>query len=440
MTQGPTPEPAVAPAPARDGAAAPGPARGGPSPLADPDHRAALIGDARRMLVAFRATLQPWPGDAAPPQPAGFRWLDLACAPLPDTQQLLHATTRLVHSYALAHLGGLTGAGDVIDRGMQILWRVHRDRRHGGYIWGMDRGQVADGRKLAYGHVFVLLAASTARAAGHPAADRLLADVAQIIDERFWDADADLLRDEFTRDWQPFSSYRGMNANMHGVEGLLAAHEATGERLYLDRARAILRFFLGRMAPAHGWRIPEHYDADWRPDPDYSGDPMFRPAGTTPGHSFEMARLNLQAWDLAGRPDDGAPATSRRLIAQALADAWCAGGGLVYTLRGDGQVDRSDRYWWPVTEAIGALAALHKVDPRPDETEWYRRLWAFADAHLIDHDHGGWYPELGADHRPAQHQFRGKPDIYHALQADLFPLLPGLSHHARDLLRLRPLA
>ena len=47
----------------------------------------------------------------------------------------------------------------------------------------------------------------------------------------------------------------------------------------------------------HDWRIPEHYDAQWRAQPDYNLDQprhAFRPYGATPGHAFEWSRLLLQ--------------------------------------------------------------------------------------------------------------------------------------------------
>ena len=394
--------------------------------LDDPVHRSFLIRDALRSLDFFDASAGA----------DGFVPLDAAGRPLPGVQEL-HVTTRLVHSYALGRMAGRPDRAGIIDRGMDLLWRGHRDDRHGGYVWSLRDGAVADGTKLAYGHVFVLLAASSARLAGHPDADRLLSDIAQVLDDRFWDAGMGLFHDEFTRDWQVFSTYRGMNANMHGVEALLAAHEATGEGEYLRRAGGILDFFIAGQAAHNGWRIPEHYNADWRPDPGYEGNPMFRPAGTTPGHSFEMARLLLQYWDLAGRPDTDAPAQARRLVETALSDAWLAQGGLAYTLDAQGRIARADRYWWPVTEAIGVLAALMKLDARPEDEDWYRRLWRFADAHLIDHAQGGWFPE--PDGLAGGGQFQGKPDIYHALQADLFPLVPGLSHLATALAAARPL-
>ncbi|TGN48995.1 AGE family epimerase/isomerase [Paracoccus liaowanqingii] len=398
--------------------------------IADDAHRAFLVSDAHRALDLFEASLRPG---------GGLQVLDLTGAPLPGSLQELHTTTRLVHSYALAQIAGRPDRAGLIDRGMDELWTRHRDARHGGYLWSLDKAGVVDGTKLAYGHVFVLLAASSAKLAGHPGADRLLADIREILDLHYWDEAAGLFRDEFTRDWQVFSTYRGMNANMHGVEALLAAHEATGEVLFLTRAGRILDFFIAGQAARNGWRIPEHYDACWQPDPDYAGNPMFRPAGTTPGHSFEMARLLLQWWDLAGRPGSDAPAQARALVGTALNDAWDAQrGGLVYTLR-DGAVDNPARYWWPVTEAIGALSALIKLDPQPGDEDAYRRLWRFAALHLIDPKVGGWFPELGPDNRPSRVQFAGKPDIYHALQADLFPLLPGLSRAGWDLAHLQPL-
>ncbi|QBX34503.1 AGE family epimerase/isomerase [Paracoccus liaowanqingii] len=398
--------------------------------IADDAHRAFLVSDAHRALDLFDASLRPG---------GGLQVLDLAGAPLPGSLQELHTTTRLVHSYALAQIAGRPDRAGLIDRGMDDLWTRHRDQQHGGYLWSLDEAGVVDGTKLAYGHVFVLLAASSATLAGHPDADRLLTDIREILDRHYWDEAAGLFRDEFTRDWQVFSTYRGMNANMHGVEALLAAHEATGEALFLTRAGRILDFFIAGQAARNGWRIPEHYDERWQPDPDYAGNPMFRPAGTTPGHSFEMARLLLQWWDLAGRPGSDAPAQARALVRTAMDDAWDAQhGGLAYTLR-DGAVDNPARYWWPVTEAIGALAALIKLDPQPGDEDAYRRLWRFAALHLIDPKVGGWFPELGPDSRPSRVQFAGKPDIYHALQADLFPLLPGLSRAGRDLARLQPL-
>ena len=408
-----------------DGSAGLGPQDASGFWINDERHRAWLAKDALRQFDFFRASLNP---------SGGFHVLGHDGEPLDTNVQELHTTTRLVHSFVLGKMAGVAGCDDIIEQGMTYIAKSHRDTVQGGYLWALDGDQVCDERKLAYGHVFVLLAASSAKMAGHPDADALIADISDVLENRFWEEERGLFADEWNRDWTPFSTYRGMNANMHGVEALLAAYEATGETVYLDRAGRILDFFLNKMAPAWGWRLPEHYDAEWQVDPDYSENPMFRPAGTTPGHSFELARLMVQHWDLAGRPDTDAPATARKVVETALATAWDPEkGGFFYTLDFDGQPMIRSRYWWPVTEAIGVLSTMIKLEEKAQDEAWYRRLWAFSDRCLVDHDNGGWFPEIDIEGRPSENQFIGKPDIYHSVQAALFPLGSGLSRIAEGL-------
>ncbi|WP_421904651.1 AGE family epimerase/isomerase [Mameliella sp.] len=399
--------------------------------LDDPVHQRWLARDAMAQFAFFRRCLRPEPG---------FDLLDLRGNPIPGALQELHSTSRMVHSFALGQLVGFSGAEEIVDHGMDYLWSHHRDGTHGGYIWSLDYNGIADGTKLAYGHVFVLLAGASAKLAGHPDADRLIADATEVLDRHFWDEGRGLFRDEFNRDWTPFSTYRGMNANMHGIEALLTAFEATRESVYRDWAGRILEFFVGQIAPLFGWRLPEHYTEDWQVDPEHDGNPMFRPGGTTPGHSFEFARLLLQYWDLRSRPDDGSPDRARRLFETALSDARdTERGGFVYTVNFDGSWRKPVRYWWPVTEAIGAVAAFMKLDWCAEDERIYRDLWHFSSEMLIDHENGGWFPEIDEANRPVARQFTGKPDIYHSVQAALFPRSTAMSHIGRNLAGRSPL-
>ncbi|MFY0635371.1 MAG: AGE family epimerase/isomerase [Vannielia sp.] len=389
--------------------------------LDDEAHRGWLAADAVRQFDFFRKAMRP---------EGGFFSLDWKGKPRRDPLQELHCTTRMIHSYALAELCGAGGA-EIVGHGMEYLAQGHRDGE--GWAWGAEGSAPTDRRRMGYGHVFVLLAASSAHLIGHPDAAQVINEVTEVLWEHFWEDDPGLIGADFGPDWQPLDGYRGMNANMHGVEALLAAYEATGWEIYLNRAGNILWFFLGQMAPQYGWRIPEHYDADWTVDIAHDGDPMFRPAGTTPGHSLEFARLLLQHWELAGRPENDVPATARALVERALADGWAEEGGLHYTVGFDGAPLLTDRYWWPVSEGIGALASLIKLERQEADEVWYRRLWTFASDHHIDHKNGGWYPGLDAKGKPTESQFKGKPDIYHALQATLYPLAPGLSRQGTSL-------
>lgn len=382
-------------------------------------HRNWLKADAKRQLDFFRNSRHPQ---------GGFYKLDATGAQLKRLPQLLYSTSRIVHSYALASRFGYEDCAPVIDHGITSITRHFHDSDHGGYFTALRDGMVEDDQKLAYGHVFVLLAASSAMQVGHPDAAPLLDDITNVLTDHFWDHERGVFSEEFNRDWTPFSSYRGFNANMHGTEALLAAFEATGNQSYLDMARSIISFFVHGVAPENGFRLPEHFTADWAVDRSYSGVPNFRPSGTTPGHSFEMARLVLQYWDLSGRKDDRAPSAVRRLVEQALSDAWVPEtGGLVYTLGFDGKADVAATYWWPVTEAICVLAALIALERRPSDEQWYRRLWVFADKNFVDHERGGWHPEIRGDNGHTELQFTGKPDVYHSLQAALLPLTSRVS-------------
>ena len=347
----------------------------------------------------------------------------------------LFATTRIVHAFSIAHLMGRPGADGIIDHGMDFLWNNHRDPEHGGYYWGVGYQGPVDSLKQAYGHAFVLLAASSAKVAGHPDADRLLADVSTVIRDRFWEAPFGAVSEEFTRDWRAFDAYRGQNSNMHMTEALMAALEATDDTAYLRMAEQIAERIVGANAADNDWRLPEHFRSDWTVDRDYSGSPMFRPYGTTPGHALEWSRLLLQLWELGGRKLDWLTGASRSLFARATEDGWDPAGGFYYTLEWDGRPRIRDRYWWPCCEAIGAAAFLNAIFEDPTYEDWYRRVWSFVAIRFIDRENGGWRAQLDESLRPNSGPFFGKADIYHALQACLIPTLPTTGSVTRGLLR-----
>ncbi len=389
-----------------------------------PSHRAWLLKQAEGLFDFFdRRIINPLGGfydldDEGRPTPPGY-----GAGGTPA--RYLFATTRIVHAFAIAHLMGRPGAADIVDHGMDFLWEGHRDSERGGYYWGVGYNGPTDTTKQAYGHAFVLLAASSAKCAGHPDAERLLADVSTVIRERFWEEQYGGVAEEFTRDWGPLESYRGQNSNMHLTEGLMSAFEVTSDSTYLRLAERIADLIIRRHAAENHWRIPEHFASDWRVNRDYAGSPMFRPYGTTPGHSLEWSRLLLQLWELGDRKVDWLCSSARSLFAQAVSDGWDGElGGFYYTLGWDGKPAIRDRYWWPCCEGIGAAAFLNSIDGSTVYEEWYRRIWGFVATRFIDRDNGGWRAQVDETLQPSSDPFFGKSDIYHSLQACLVPLLP----------------
>jgi sulfoquinovose isomerase len=324
-----------------------------------------LIAERRRLLAFAERSRHP---------EGGFAWLRRDGTPDLERPRELWINTRMTYVFALAGNAALT------EHGLRALRTDFRDHEHGG--WFSRAGEPGD--KRAYEHVFVVLAAATA------GDEALLSEALEILDRHFWDERAGALADVFSRDWTELEPYRGANANMHGVEAMIACG-------WRERAERITRRFVG------GDHVVEHYDADWQPLPHYNSDDrahQFRPYGITPGHGFEWARL---AYGL------GFEAQARRLFAGALRQGW-DGSGFVYTVDWDGNPVVRQRLHWVHCEAIAAAAVL-------GEHEHEQAWWELAERVFIDREGGSWWHELDVENRPASTVWDGKPDVYHALGA-----------------------
>ncbi len=364
-------------------------------------------------------------------QKGGFFDLDDAGKPLNAAGQVrpIHIASRAVHCFAIGTLLGRPGAADVVDHGMQYIWNHHRDTKNGGYFWSLDDKGPVDSNKQGYGHAFVLLAASSAKTVGHPLADGMLADITEVLNTKFWEAKHGAIAEEFTAGWQALDggNYRGQNSNMHLTEALMAAFEATGDRDYLAKAESIADLVIRRAAGSVGWRVAEHFTTDWGLDKDYyHPNEMFRPAGTTPGHWLEWARLLLQLWVLGGKKQEWMPDAAKSLFSQSIALGWDDDkGGFFYTLDWEDKPAKRNKLWWPACEGAAAAHFLNEHLPSDYHEEHYRRIWNVIERAFIDHKNGGWHEELTENLVPSHSLFPGKGDIYHALQACLIPLFPA---------------
>jgi mannose/cellobiose epimerase-like protein (N-acyl-D-glucosamine 2-epimerase family) len=267
--------------------------------------------------------------------PGGFAWLDAGGRPDPAQGLPLWITARMTHVFALAALLGRPEDGELADHGVQALATTFADDGHGGWWSEVRDGRPAGERKEAYPHAFVLLAASSARIAGRPGAPALWDAAAEVVAGRFWREEEGAFAESFGRAWTDPEPYRGANANMHMVEACLAAADASGDPAWAGRALRTAERIVHREARAHGWRVVEHFDADWRPLPDYNEDAPrdpFRPYGVTPGHGLEWARLLVHLRAALPDPPAWLLEAARGLFARALRDGWEEPpGGIVYT-------------------------------------------------------------------------------------------------------------
>ena len=151
-----------------------------------------LDDELRRLLDFGRRIIHPVGGAA---------WLDDTGAPDLDRPVNTWITSRTVHVYGLGALLGVEGCTPIATAALDGLRTTLHDDEHGGWFGAVDAAGAPVGGtgKSCYDHAFVMLAASTAVAAGLPGADELLAEATTVFEEHFWDDDLGRVVDEWDR-------------------------------------------------------------------------------------------------------------------------------------------------------------------------------------------------------------------------------------------------
>jgi sulfoquinovose isomerase len=364
------------------------------------------------------------------PHPSGgAAWLDATGHP--DMSQPVYTwiTARMVHVYVLGHLLGRSGDLDLAAQALAGLTGRLRDGANGGWLTGLDPTDESPDEKACYAHAFVVLAASSGTVAGLTGARDLLGEALDVWDLRFFDDIAGMFVDSWNRDFTKLEDYRGVNANMHAVEALLAAADVTGDQMLRQRALGIARRVAMEFAEPHAWRIPEHFDSRWQPQLEHNRDhpdDQFQPYGATVGHGLEWSRLLLHLEASLTDPPDWLLPAAEALFDRAVTDGWAVDGadGFVYTTDWDGSPVVRDRMHWVLAEAIAAAAALRTRTSDDRYAELATTWWAYAERYLFDRTYGSWHHQLDAGNHVIDTVWPGKPDLYHAVQATLIPRLP----------------
>jgi sulfoquinovose isomerase len=389
--------------------------------LTTPAHSRWLEAEGDRLLDFGRASRHP---------DGGFAWLDDSGGPELGRPVELWVTCRMTHCYALGDLLGRPGCAALVEHGVAALRGRMRDPRHGGWYAqvGPDGPVVRD--KTAYEHAFVVIAASSVAAAGLPGGEELLDEALTVLLERFWDDEHGMVVEQWDESFSTLDGYRGVNANMHSVEALLAAADVRGDASLGERAARILTRVVHDLAAGNDWRIPEHFDEAWTPQMEYNADEPahpFRPYGATIGHWLEWSRLALHLRaGLGAAAPDWLLGDARSLFDAAVREGWAVDGadGFVYTVDWSGSPVVRERMHWVAAEATATAAALHAATGEASYAAWYQTWWRYVADHLRDEQGGSWWHELSAENLPSNKTWSGKPDVYHAFQATLVPRLP----------------
>lgn len=339
---------------------------------------------------------------------------------------------RMIQVFGLTHVMGLHNSSRLIKHGVDALNELFFDQQNSGFFNAIDAsGKPIGSSKLGYDHMFVLLAAVTATAAGVDGSLKLLQRAEDAIDRFFWDPQFEMMNDQWDQEFNVLSLYRGINVNMHAVEALTAAFDLTKDNKYLDRALAICKRTINEFARNNQWLLPEHFSSNWKPELEFNHDnpaDQFRPYGVTIGHLFEWSRLVMQIGLLVKGQvgyqwiEEGA----RKLYELAKKYGWSADDapGFIYTMDWQMRPVVHSRMQWVAAEAVMAAFVLWRITGDQKYLLDYDNWWLFIDRHVIDREFGSWHHELNSQLQVIETTWPGKPDIYHALNACLLPLLP----------------
>ena len=359
----------------------------------------------------------------------GAAWLDATGQPDMSRPVYTWITARMVHVYVLGHLLGGSGDLELAAQALAGLTGRLRDPSSGGWLTSVGTAEESPDEKACYTQAFVVLAASSASVAGLSGARELLSEAFEVWDQRFFEAEAGMFVDSWNRSFTQLSDYRGVNANMHGVEALLAAADVTGDDTLRERALGVARRVALEFAEPHSWRIPEHFDSAWEPQLEHNRDlpdDQFRPFGATVGHGLEWSRLLLHLEASLADPPAWLLPAAEALFERAVTDGWAVDGadGFVYTTDWNGTPVVRDRLHWVLAEAIAAAASLRARTGDDHYSDLAATWWAYAERYLFDRTYGSWHHQLDASNHVIDTVWPGKPDLYHAVQATVIPRLP----------------
>jgi mannose/cellobiose epimerase-like protein (N-acyl-D-glucosamine 2-epimerase family) len=182
------------------------------------------------------------------------------------------------------------------------------------------------------------------------------------------------------------------NPHMHLFEAVLAAWEATGDPIFLDRARALFELFQQRLFDRRVGVLREFYDDSWAPATGSIGQVV------EPGHHAEWVWLLKQFAQAVGEPLCDEAVQLYAFVERHGRNH--AGTLLVDEVRPDGTVAKSSTRSWPQTEALKAELVMARLQESASPARSDAIVATLFDRFLSHPVPGCWIDWIDADGRP----------------------------------------
>jgi mannose/cellobiose epimerase-like protein (N-acyl-D-glucosamine 2-epimerase family) len=292
---------------------------------------------------------------------------------------------RQIYSFALAaQLGWYPQGREIAMKGLDyLLAKAKSPDGRPGFVHLLDHdGRVLNPLRDTYDHAFVLLALATTYELSGDA--RIREEMDSLV--AFLDSGLRSPHGGFI-EGIPATLPRRQNPQMHLLEAMIAAFDATHDPAYQQRAGDLFGLFVSSLYDARRQALGEYFEEDWS---------RIEPLVVEPGHQAEWVWLLKGFERITGCPTGRYRA---QLLDSALRYGDDATGCLIDEGDVEGKVRKSTRRLWPQTEIAKAWIAQAEAGEEGAADQALDALVRLQRYYLSHPVQGAWYDQFDRDGR-----------------------------------------
>ena len=274
------------------------------------------------------------------------------------------------------------------------------DRTYGGVYWSLSPdGTPYETKKQIYAIGFAIYGLSEySRATGDAEALDYAIRLFHDIEKHSADHSLGGYFEAFTRDWGQIGDMRlsdkdineckTMNTHLHILEPYTALYRVWKSPALEERLRALISIFTGRILDRSTGHLQLFFNEKWESSHHI----------VSYGHDIEASWLLYEAASVLGDPELLSEIKeTATAIADAAAEGYIPGGGMIYEFHGDTGAIDADRHWWVQAETTVGYFNLWQITGRRDALGKALGSWKFIKEHIIDCKNGEWFWSLRSD-------------------------------------------
>ena len=261
----------------------------------------------------------------------------------------------------------------------EIIDRFY-DRTYGGVYWSLTPdGKPCDRKKQIYALGFAIYGLSEySRATGDTEALDYAVRLFHDIESHSFDTDKNGYLEAFNEDWSPigdmrlsekdFNDCKTMNTHLHILEPYTALYRVWKDPQLEKQLRNLISVFLEKILDRETGHLRLFFNEDWVSSHDI----------ISYGHDIEASWLLYEAAEVlddAGVISSVTPAVMA--AADAAAEGYIPGGGMIYEFHGDTCAVDADRHWWVQAETVAGYLNLWQITGREDALAKAAGCWEF---------------------------------------------------------------